>query len=275
MLTDMDERLIIGITMGDPASIGPEITVKALADKGIYDKCRPLVIGDANVMEAAVKIVGKEDIKIHPVHSAEEALFEAGTIDVYDMDLVDMDKLERGKVSVMAGEAAFRYVEKVIQMALAGEVDGTVTNAFNKEAINMAGHHYSGHTEVYADMTGTKKYTMMLAHENIRVVHVSTHVSLREACDRVKKERVLEVIRIAYQACRDLGLEWQVSIPTAGRTVSSEGRRLTKSSRQLRLPMQKESMQKGRSRRIQSFQRPGEAGMIWWWPCTMTRGISH
>ena len=211
----MDERLIIGITMGDPASIGPEITVKALADKGIYDKCRPLVIGDANVMEAAVKIVGKEDIKIHPVHSAEEALFEAGTIDVYDMDLVDMDKLERGKVSVMAGEAAFRYVEKVIQMALAGEVDGTVTNAFNKEAINMAGHHYSGHTEVYADMTGTKKYTMMLAHENIRVVHVSTHVSLREACDRVKKERALEVIRIAYQACRDLGLE-QPRIGVAG-----------------------------------------------------------
>ena len=126
-----------------------------------------------------------------------------------------MDKLERGKVSVMAGEAAFRYVEKVIQMALAGEVDGTVTNAFNKEAINMAGHHYSGHTEVYADMTGTKKYTMMLAHENIRVVHVSTHVSLREACDRVKKERVLEVIRIAYQACRDLGLE-QPRIGVAG-----------------------------------------------------------
>ena len=220
MLTDMDERLIIGITMGDPASIGPEITVKALADKGIYDKCRPLVIGDANVMEAAVKIVGKEDIKIHPVHSAEEALFEAGTIDVYDMDLVDMDKLERGKVSVMAGEAAFRYVEKVIQMALAGEVDGTVTNAFNKEAINMAGHHYSGHTEVYADMTGTKKYTMMLAHENIRVVHVSTHVSLREACDRVKKERVLEVIRIAYQACRDLGLE-QPRIGVAGRNPHS------------------------------------------------------
>mgnify|MGYP002314298331 CR=1 FL=1 len=151
MLTDMDERLIIGITMGDPASIGPEITVKALADKGIYDKCRPLVIGDANVMEAAVKIVGKEDIKIHPVHSAEEALFEAGTIDVYDMDLVDMDKLERGKVSVMAGEAAFRYVEKVIQMALAGEVDGTVTNAFNKEAINMAGHHYDRNQKVHHD----------------------------------------------------------------------------------------------------------------------------
>ena len=212
---EMEERLIIGITMGDPASIGPEITVKALSLEEIYHKCRPLVIGDANVMEAAVRIVGKDGIKIHPVHSVDEALFEPGTIDVYDMGLVDMDQLERGKVSAMAGEAAFRYVEKVIQMALAGEVDGTVTNAFSKEAINLAGHHYSGHTEVYADMTGTKKYTMMLAHENIRVVHVSTHVSLREACERVKKDRVLEVIRIAYQACRNLGIQ-QPKIVVAG-----------------------------------------------------------
>lgn len=212
---EMEERLIIGITMGDPASIGPEITVKALSLEEIYHKCRPLVIGDANVMEAAVRIVGKDGIKIHPVHSVDEALFEPGTIDVYDMGLVDMDQLERGKVSVMAGEAAFRYVEKVIQMALAGEVDGTVTNAFSKEAINLAGHHYSGHTEVYADMTGTKKYTMMLAHENMRVVHVSTHVSLREACERVKKDRVLEVIRIAYQACRNLGIQ-QPKIGVAG-----------------------------------------------------------
>ena len=212
---EMEERLIIGITMGDPASIGPEITVKALSLEEIYHKCRPLVIGDATVMEAAVRIVGKDGIKIHPVHSVDEALFEPGTIDVYDMGLVDMDQLERGKVSAMAGEAAFRYVEKVIQMALAGEVDGTVTNAFSKEAINLAGHHYSGHTEVYADMTGTKKYTMMLAHENMRVVHVSTHVSLREACERVKKDRVLEVIRIAYQACRNLGIQ-QPKIGVAG-----------------------------------------------------------
>jgi len=106
----------------------------------------------------------------------------------------------------MAGEASFQYVKKVIELALAGKVDATVTNAFNKEAINGAGHHYSGHTEIYAELTGTEKYTMMLAHENIRVVHVSTHISLREACDRVKKARVLEVIRIADQACKDLGI---------------------------------------------------------------------
>jgi len=203
----MKEKMIIGITMGDPASIGPEITVRALADPAIYDRCSPVVIGDVCVMEAARKVVGREDIKIHAVSSVSECLFTAGIIDVYDMKIVDMDKLEFGKVSIMAGDAAFRYVRKVIDLAMAGEVDGTVTNALNKESINLAGHHFSGHTEIYAEFTGTQKYTMMLAHDNLRVVHVSTHVSLRKACDLVKKARVLEVIEIANRACQDLGIK--------------------------------------------------------------------
>lgn len=202
----MSKKPILGITMGDPASIGPEITVKALSDPAIYEKCSPIIIGDAAVMEAAAGIVGK-DVKINAVSDVKEAKFEFGTIDVYDMQLVDMDKLERGVVSAMAGNAAFQYVKKVIELAMNHEVDATVTNALNKEAMNLAGHHYSGHTEIYAEYTGTKKYTMMLAHENLRVVHVSTHVSLREACDRVKKDRVLEVIRIADQACKELGIK--------------------------------------------------------------------
>ena len=171
-----------------------------------HEKCSPIIIGDAAVMEAAVGIVGK-DVKINAVSDVKEAKFEFGTIDVYDMKLVDMDKLERGVVSAMAGNAAFQYAKKVIELAMNHEVDATVTNALNKEAMNLAGHHYSGHTEIYAEYTGTKKYTMMLAHENLRVVHVSTHVSLREACDRVKKDRVLEVIRIADQACKELGIK--------------------------------------------------------------------
>ena len=202
----MSKKPILGITMGDPASIGPEITVKALSDPAIYEKCSPIIIGDAAVMEAAMGIVGK-DVKINAVSDVKEAKFEFGTIDVYDMKLVDMDKLECGVVSAMAGNAAFQYVKKVIELAMNHEVDATVTNALNKEAMNLAGHHYSGHTEIYAEYTGTKKYTMMLAHENLRVVHVSTHVSLREACDRVKKDRVLEVIRIADQACKELGIK--------------------------------------------------------------------
>ena len=201
------KKPIIGITMGDPASIGPEISVKALTDPKVLDMCDPLIIGDAAVMEDAVKVVCPGQVKVRAVKNVGEAVFEPGVINVYDMGLVDMDRLEYGKVSAMCGEAAFRYVEKVIQLAMDGEIDATVTNALNKAAINLAGHHFAGHTEIYAHFTGTKNYTMMLAHENLRVVHVSTHVSLREACDRVKKERVLTCIKIADEACRALGIE--------------------------------------------------------------------
>lgn len=204
----MTNRPIIGITMGDPAGNGAEITVKALADPEVYRRSCPIVIGDANCMEQAVKIVKKDSlIKIHPVKNVKDAKFEYGTIDVYDMKLVDMERHMYGKVSKMCGEAAFQYVVKVIQLAMDKEIDATVTNALNKEAINLAGHHYSGHTEIYADYTNTSKYTMMLAHNNLRVVHVSTHVSLRQACDLVKKDRVLEVIRIANEACKALGIK--------------------------------------------------------------------
>lgn len=203
----MNMKPILGITMGDPASIGPEITVKALAKPEVYENCRPIVVGDACMLEKAKKLVGHEEIKIHPVKDVKDALFTPGTIDVYEMNLVKAETLPIGQVSAQAGEAAFQYVKKVIELANADEVDGTVTNALNKEAINVAGHHFSGHTEIYAHYTGTKKYCMMLAHQNMRVTHVSTHVSLREACDRVKKERVLDVIRMSHMACKDLGIE--------------------------------------------------------------------
>lgn len=197
---------IIGITMGDPASIGPEISVKALCHEDLYDRARPIIIGDACVMERAARILGVDDSKIHMVKSVDEARFVPGTIDVLDLGLIDADRLVYGKVSALAGEAAFQYVIMAIDLAERGIVDATVTNALNKEAINLAGHHYSGHTEIYAEYTRTKHYTMMLAHENLRVVHVSTHVSLREACERVKEGRVLEVIRIAHEACCRLGI---------------------------------------------------------------------
>lgn len=200
-------KKIIAITMGDPASIGPEISAKVFRNPALYEKCQPLLVGDACVMERALQICGCSELKINKIKDVSEALFTSGTIDILDMGLVDLDKLEIGQVSAMAGEAAFQYVTKVIDLALSGKVDATVTNAFNKEAVNLAGHHYSGHTEIYADLTGTKNYTMMLAHENVKVVHVSTHVSLREACDRVKKQRVLDVIRIADITCKSLGIE--------------------------------------------------------------------
>ena len=204
----MAKKPIIGITMGDPAGNGSEISVKALADSSVYERCRPIIIGDANCMEKAVKILGKEnEIKIHAVQDVKEAIFEFGTIDVYDMKLVDMKKHMYGKVSKMCGEAAFQYVVKVIDLAMKNEIDATVTNAICKEAINMAGHHYSGHTEIYAEYTHTPKYSMMLAHGELRVVHTSTHVSLKQAIELCKKERVLDVIHMADMGCRALGIE--------------------------------------------------------------------
>lgn len=218
---------ILGITMGDPFGNGPEITVKALADRAVYDRCRPLVVGDVAAMEYAVKAAKKVsgiDMKIRGIQSVGEANYMYGVIDVLDLGLLKAPDIpgdpENPKpfglgATALGGEAAFQYVKKVIELAMAGEVDATVTNALSKEAINMADHHYSGHTEIYADYTKTSKYTMMLAHNELRVVHVSTHVSLREACDRVKKDRVLDVIRIANEGCKAIGIK-EPKIAVAG-----------------------------------------------------------
>lgn len=217
----MNKKPILGISMGDPFGNGPEITVRALSDASVYDRCRPLVVGDKTSMAYALKVAKKVsgiDLEMNVVERVEDAKFIHGTIDVLDMGLVpvgaipdtsDLEEPKPFKVGACAvgGEASFQYVKKVIELALAGKIDATVTNALSKEAINMAGHHYSGHTEIYAHYTNTDKYTMMLAHNDLRVVHVSTHVSLREACDRVKKERVLECIRIANEGCKALGIE--------------------------------------------------------------------
>lgn len=215
----MNEKPVIGITMGDPYGNGPEVTVKALADRNIYERCRPLVVGDACSMEYAanvVKTVCGIDMTIRRISTVGEARFQYGVIDVLNLGIMKPEDIRGNALSpepfgigpcALGGEAAFQYVKKVIELVMNGEVDATVTNALSKEAINMAGHHYSGHTEIYADYTGTSKYSMMLAHDNLRVVHVSTHVSLREACNQVKKDRVLDVIRIADAGCRAIGIE--------------------------------------------------------------------
>lgn len=207
------DRPILAITMGDPAGCGPEITVKALRKPEVFAMCRPLVVGDANVFErtlamlADVGVVPAGEFTVHRVKDPAEGIYEPGTIDVLHYDLIDMDQFEWGKLSAQCGEAAFVCVTEAIRLAMEGKVDGTVTNALNKEAINLAGHHYSGHTEIYADYTHTRDYAMMLAHGDLRVIHVSTHVALREACDRVKKDRIIEVTELIEDACRQFGID--------------------------------------------------------------------
>ncbi len=199
------QRPLLGITMGDPGGIGPEICVKALAHDDIYRICRPLVIGDAQILRNAADFCDSPG-DIRGCHNPGEGRYAHGAIDVLDLSNLPLSQLRHKTVTAEQGKASFEYVKTAIELALAGDLDGTVTGPINKEAINAAGFHYAGHTEIYAELTGTRDYAMMLTDKSFRVVHVSTHVSLREACDRVKKARVQTVIDLTHDALQRLGI---------------------------------------------------------------------
>jgi len=199
-------RPIVGITMGDPAGVGPEVTAKALSNKEIYDICKPIVIGDAGVMTRALDIV-KVKLKVNPVQKVAKAKFTYGTIDVLDLKNVDLSKLQIGMVQAMAGKASLEYIHKAVDLALEGEIHAIATVSINKEAIHLAGSKHPGHTEILAELTATKDFTMMLAAENLRVFHVTIHEPLRRAVDLIKKDSVLETIKLAQGALQSMGIE--------------------------------------------------------------------
>jgi len=198
------KKPVLGITMGDPASIGPEVAVKALASASIYEICHPILVGDAEICKEAIRFC-ELGLTVNPVKDVKDAKFKPGIVDVYDLEYASPE-IVTGQNSVAAGEAAFNTVVKVIDLAMKGLIDATVTGPINKESIHLAGHKFSGHTEIYAHFTNTKKYGMLLVEDDLRVIHVSTHVSLRQACDLVKKERILDTIDLIVAACRQLGI---------------------------------------------------------------------
>jgi 4-hydroxythreonine-4-phosphate dehydrogenase len=199
------EKPILAVTMGDPAGIGPEIAVKTFSEKSVYGICNPLLIGNAKIMARAIKAL-KSELSINVISSVSEAKFSFSSIDVFDLEVVNQEEIQYGKISAAAGDIAFRSVVKAIELANNGEVDGTVTCPIHKKAISDAGHHFSGHTEIYAHYTNTPKYAMLLADEKLKVIHVSTHVSLRKACDLVQKKRIVEVIGILNDGLQKLGI---------------------------------------------------------------------
>jgi 4-hydroxythreonine-4-phosphate dehydrogenase len=197
---------LLGITMGDPGGIGPEICAKALGDPEIYKVCRPMVIGDAAIM-ADANTFCKLNLALNACQKVSDGRFNPGTLDILDLGNMPLADLQLKTVTATQGRASFAYIERAIALALDKEIDGTVTGPINKAAINAAGFHYAGHTEIYGEKTSTKDYAMMLTDHNFRVTHVSTHVSLREACDRVKKARVLNVIRLTHQTLLKLDID--------------------------------------------------------------------
>lgn len=200
------EKPIISITMGDPAGIGAEIVVKALGRKGIYKKLKPIVIGSKCVINDALKFI-PSNLELNVIKDIKQIKGKFGIIDLIDLNNIRLDEFNYGKVSAKAGKASLEYIFRSIDFAIKGLVDAVVTGPIHKEAIKAAGSPYAGHTEIFASRTKTKNYAMMLADKNLKVIHVSTHVSLRKACDLVKKERVLTVIRLADKAMKDLGIK--------------------------------------------------------------------
>ncbi len=192
--------------MGDAAGSGPEIITKTLAEEEIRSQCRPVVIGDGGAMEEALKITGMPG-KVRRIEKISEAEWSGETVEVLDLKNIDVAKLTRGQVDVMAGQAAYEYIKEAAELCLKGEADAMVTAAINKESLNKAGHHYDGHTGLLAKLCKTSDVTMMLVAGKLRVCHVSTHISLREALDRVRPERILKVVQLAREGVKQLGVD--------------------------------------------------------------------
>jgi 4-hydroxythreonine-4-phosphate dehydrogenase len=191
--------------MGDAAGIGPEVTMKALGDREMYGISRPLVIGDAKILERANRVVGG-NLRVRAVDAPQQARFEYGTVDCVDLDLLPAD-LPFGQLSAAAGDAAFRFVERAIRLALDGAIDAICTAPLNKEALHAGGHRYPGHTEILADLTGTEDFAMMLTARKLRVIHVTTHIGLVDAIRAITPERVYRVIALADATLRRAGFE--------------------------------------------------------------------
>lgn len=183
----------IAITMGDPAGVGPEIAIKALRSDEVHALCNPLVVGDLGVLRLAAAGMGRE-----LEGSLEEHVLDLGVIAVADHTW--------GAATAASGRAAATYIERAVELALAGDVAAIVTGPINKDALNKAHVPFPGHTEMLASLTGTQEYAMMLVGPDLHVSHVSTHISLRDAIERVKRPRIETVIALTDAALKGEGI---------------------------------------------------------------------
>ncbi len=199
-------RPLLAITMGDPAGIGPEVVLKALLDPEVYKRARPLVIGDRQVLERAAPWAGATQLDYDVILRPGDGRYEPGVVTMLDLGLSAPDSYPIGQLTAEAGRAAVECVFRACDLAMAGSADAVVTAPLNKAAMHMAGFHFAGHTELLAERTGAERVSMLLVGPTLRVIHVSTHVSLTEAIRRVTRRRVGEVLDTADDACRILGI---------------------------------------------------------------------
>lgn len=187
----MKRAPILGITLGDPAGIGIEVTLKALAHA--KPETRLLLLGEAHSVRNQMRFA-LEGMQLNAVAALQEARWEPGIVNLIDIGVLS-EAMPPGELAARGGEAAFRALERGILLSLAGDIAGIVTAPLNKEAMHMAGHKFDGHTEILGHYCGKRPTFMLLSSDKLKIVHVSTHCSLREACDRARKPRILATIQ--------------------------------------------------------------------------------
>jgi len=195
----MMHRPIIAVTMGDPAGIGPEICAKAATNPEIKMIARCIVIGDRKAMRQALKVCHIPNIEINSIADVSEAKFADKTIDVLDLDNVNVARLKTGQVSKYAGKAAIEYIEKAAQLAMEGKIDAIATGPINKEAIHKAGYKFQGHTELLAARTHAKNYGMMFVADAFWVILATTHLPLKDVSKHLEKKKILSIIKLAHE----------------------------------------------------------------------------
>ena len=201
----MENRPVVAITMGDPAGIGPEVIAKALASESLYETCRPVVIGDLSAMRDIMTTI-KSSAKLHAISSPDEASGQAGTIDLLDMHNLGSQKVVMGKLSPICGKASVEYILKAADLALQKQISAIVTAPINKESTRMAGYGELGHMELLAKYTKVKENATMLTSGALRIVHLTTHHSLKEALSYVTRERILSQIKLTQVSFESWGM---------------------------------------------------------------------
>jgi len=200
----VSDRPVLGLTMGDPAGVGPEIIARACVEPIARDRARPVVIGSAMVMREALGLVGSP-LVLHGASRIADCRWAEGTLECLDLGNVDAATLPRGEVSAAAGRAAYEYIERAVALASRGDIEAIVTAPINKEALAAAGMPHTGHTEILATLSGTRHFAMLLMGRELKVIHVTTHVALRRVPELVTRDRVLDTIRLAQRTMNGLG----------------------------------------------------------------------
>lgn len=200
------KKPLIAVPIGDPAGIGPEIVAKSIDDRELFKSANCIVVGDKKIMENAIEIVNA-DLKINVVSDMKQCVFEEGIMNLFDLDNIDMDKFEFGKINAMCGRAAYEYIEKSISLAMNKEADAVATTPINKESLHAAEVNFIGHTEIFGALTDTEDPLTMFETNGMRVFFLTRHKSLRDMLDDIKKDRIIDYVKRCTDALEKLGVK--------------------------------------------------------------------